>query len=602
MKIRRPHNLQFAGLTCALVLLGYTALLPQMIQSSDDSQAGSPIQVTTRLVRVNVLVKRKGAPVTGLTKDDFVLYDEDHRQEIAHFSEQVFNPAAVKSDAGRARTIFSNQYDPATGAPPSVTIILIDALNTSPLDLLNARAQLTAFLHQLQPQDRVALCGLSRQLYVLHDFTTDASAVLAALDAFKEKNIYHESASEVEPVFGGSSQSSMALAGHLEAFLDAANQHAADLATIDRAELTANALAAIANSIVNFPGRKNLVWLSGGFPFQIGTGSPSDDPPPPSGIAPQSNDPRINNSRLTTPQPSNPPPNNSVGFRTFQKEIASAAEALSNANVAIYPVDARGLIGATNFSAALSANQQTNPQTRNPSNIHNSARATAGSTPWLPRENIDTLNELASRTGGVAFYNTNDIKHALRTAVDDSLDSYELDYYPRDVNWNGSFHHLEVKVKEHGLDVRFRRGYVASPNPAVDPAHFERLMQDAIASPLEDADLPITIDILLRTERAPQTLSLRVSTDPSRLGFKKVGDNWNSDVNVAWMQFTADGKLADGQHQILRLTFSPSSYEETQSSGAKFAYDLTLKDKAVRLRIVLQTSTGVVGSVDVPLK
>src|SRR5580704_10095805 len=48
------------------------------------------VHVTTRVVQVTVSVQdREGRPVTGLTKDDFVVMDEGQRQQITSFSEQT---------------------------------------------------------------------------------------------------------------------------------------------------------------------------------------------------------------------------------------------------------------------------------------------------------------------------------------------------------------------------------------------------------------------------------------------------------------------------------------------------------------------------------
>jgi hypothetical protein len=40
----------------------------------------------TRLVQVNVVVREKNAPVTGLTKDDFTLLEDARPRSIATFS------------------------------------------------------------------------------------------------------------------------------------------------------------------------------------------------------------------------------------------------------------------------------------------------------------------------------------------------------------------------------------------------------------------------------------------------------------------------------------------------------------------------------------
>src|ERR1700692_3480597 len=48
------------------------------------SPAPPSVRVTTRMVQVSVIVHDKdGKPVTGLTKDDFVLLDQGQRQQLA---------------------------------------------------------------------------------------------------------------------------------------------------------------------------------------------------------------------------------------------------------------------------------------------------------------------------------------------------------------------------------------------------------------------------------------------------------------------------------------------------------------------------------------
>ena len=62
--------------------------------------------------------------------------------------------------------------------------------------------------------------------------------------------------------------------------------------------------------------------------------------------------------------------------------------------------------------------------------------------------NQDTMNELASRTGGHAYYNRNDIDEAIHTAVDDSRVTYMLGFYPVDESFDGKFHKIDVEVIE----------------------------------------------------------------------------------------------------------------------------------------------------------
>ena len=73
--------------------------------------------------------------------------------------------------------------------------MLLDGLNTKFEDQTYARQQLIKMLGQLQPDDRVALYTLGRELKIIHDFTTDASSILRVLGkvtaAFRSDRFRH---------------------------------------------------------------------------------------------------------------------------------------------------------------------------------------------------------------------------------------------------------------------------------------------------------------------------------------------------------------------------------------------------------------------------
>ena len=552
--------------------------------SSQQPESTQVLKVTSRLVQVNVIVRHKGAPVAGLTKDDFTILYQNRPQQIAHFSEQSYQPVEVTraaTTAAQSNAVFSNRFDASVGIPTSVTIILLDALNTPRQQMANARTEITKFLKQLKPNDRVALYGLSTNLFILHNFTNDAGALLTALEHSKNTSAYQPSASEIEPTDTGSD--------NIDAFMESANKHAADMQTVNRAEMTANVMAAIANSVVNIPGRKNLVWVSASFPFQIGTGTTADDPTPNGSVA---------SSGGMSPNNSNAPgPDNSVQFRTFQKELEAASDAVNNANLAIYPVDARGLLGAANVSADVRT-----PMPTSSSAASRSRRPVASSQPTPPRENFDTMIELADRTGGRAFYNSNDIENSVRQAVDDSRDSYLLDYYPSDTQWDGTFHTIKVEVKRPGVDVRFRKGYFAIPDASTDPLRTEQMMQDAMSSPFQDTDLGLTVEAHPGTASGTRQISLQIGIDANRLHFKQSGETWTDEVQIIWLQFGADGKPASARSQSLTVSLSAEEYSRIQHGDVKITRDLSLINEAVKLRIVVRDiATGAIGSADIPL-
>jgi len=507
---------------------------------------------------VNVVVTdKKGEPVRGLTKDDFTLLDSGKPQSISFFAEEtneLMAPTGTQSAAlvqPAASHTFSNRFEEKTGVPTSVTVILIDYLNTHFTDMAYARNQIVKFLHQLQPQDRVALYSLSGQLRILHDFTTDADALLRALDRAPGSETHQMSGSDFDASDTGDDQ--------LDAVVDAANARISQFFTTDRVTKTADAIESIASHLSGLPGRKNLVWVSGSFPNQI-LGVDGDP----------------------------------VGVQSFNQDIENAARALNNANVAIYPVDARGLIPPVNITA----------QMRSPG--PSAARLQGRQSPPQvspARENFDTMNMLADRTGGRAFYNTNDIKSAVRHAIDDSRVTYVLSYYPNDIIWDGHFHEIKVQVKRPSTEIRYRRGYFAFlENP--DNANIgKRQMADAVESPLESTELGVAITAEAVDVPGARQLKTHLKFDTGQLRFALKGDRWCDKVDMVWVQLGSDGKTLDSFSQTLDLNLLQKTYDNAQKEGLKVSGTLHVRDNVAEVRFVARDQgTGAIGSLNIPAR
>jgi VWFA-related protein len=72
-----------------------------------------------------------------------------------------------------------------------------------------------------------------------------------------------------------------------------------------------------------------------------------------------------------------------------------------------------------------------------------------------------TMEEIAHQTGGEAFYNTNDLKGALKRSIEHGSTYYTLAYVPANKNWNGKLRKIDVTVSHSGLSLHYRRGYYA---------------------------------------------------------------------------------------------------------------------------------------------
>jgi VWFA-related protein len=157
-------------------------------QSAENKQTAPPLRVTAHLVQANVIVNDKhGNPITGLSQKDFTILDKGSQQEIRVFAAQTNLPSVPSRITPLPLGTYTNRPEEQTNIPASITIILLDALNTEPADRVLARKQVIRVLQHIQPQEYVALYWLGDGLHVLHDFTTDASVLRQVLAGYDDK-------------------------------------------------------------------------------------------------------------------------------------------------------------------------------------------------------------------------------------------------------------------------------------------------------------------------------------------------------------------------------------------------------------------------------
>jgi hypothetical protein len=163
--------------------------------------------------------------------------------------------------------------------------------------------------------------------------------------------------------------------------------------------------------------------------------------------------------------------------------MASVFQLLNDANIAVYPVDARGL-----FAGGLDASDPT------PKRV--SSRMIVGRLNSRMNFNtsvLQTMDSFAEMTGGRAFYNTNDLEHAFASASEDSSSYYLLGFYRRSGDDKPGWRRLTVKVPKHGLKVRARSGYFVNPRSSAPADHYQDLTI-ALSSPLDFIALPMALE------------------------------------------------------------------------------------------------------------
>jgi VWFA-related protein len=296
---------------------------------------GSVLQIKTRLVTVDVVATDShGNVVRDLKPEEFEVSDGE-TQEIAQFSfvEKSTNSGAAKLSNAvqmRPKGFYTNQAELERLTTPP-TVILLDALNTEGANLMQARRDMVRMLRTLPLNTPVAVFLLEQSLVAVQDLSSDPAVLRAALDrtrtpgtkpiAMPKKDPNGPALTKVD-VDGGIESSVLAKTTQsLEDFEKANHTRTMDI----RVATTLDTLTALAHYLGGYRGRKNLIWVSASFPIVLL--------------------PDLDFGKDT---------NVPGETRVYGEKVQDATNALTDAQVAVYAVDARGLESEAPFSAAES--------------------------------------------------------------------------------------------------------------------------------------------------------------------------------------------------------------------------------------------------------
>ena len=528
------------------------------------------LRATTRLVQVNAVVLDKGRPVIGLTEDDFEVFDNGVRQKIVHFSSSP--NSAPTEPVKRSPLVVSNRQ--GMGGASGVTVILVDELILdAPLggdlsiaaQIRRARLDVLSYLSTIKPGQQVALYALRQDgVVVLHDFTDDSAALA---DAAKS--------------LGG--------AGPRGKFLNLDNRRFNGARTLnswrqnapvvrgtrqDRADnevdeaLPGWGFQAILEHLAGVPGRKNLVWISESLP-RSATGFDLQ-------TMLNARDANLDSERNPGDLPHHPDP------RSHFNEIQSFARMLSNANIAVYPVDASGLT----LNGAVS-----------PMGSNTEFGTLSGSDPFQ-RAAADTI---AAETGGQVVFDSNRLDSHLEEIVAQGESSYQIGYYPGDAAWDGKFHHIQLKVKPErkGFTLLARKGYYAADAPP--PPNSEAPLREAAHSVVEAPGIGVTLNVSSNPlERGPQDVVVKL--DIHGIQFGQSEDRFRARLDMAFVELGKDGRILGGVKDRLLLSLLPDTYSHAEMQGWFYPRKLWVDAEAEKLRVMVRDlATGIVGSISVPI-
>ena len=405
----RGNGVMRWGLPAHLCVLLFVSSIGNGQAKSAPKSAGT-FSTTSRNVVLDVIVTDStGKPIHGLTAHDFTILESGTPQHIKGFEEH--RPDAPSSKPTTPLQLPADTYTNYVSStePGAVNVILFDSLNTDRPALVSARRQLLSYLSRLPDNARVALFTLDGELHLIHGFTDDNRALMEAAEGLSSSpNPVMRKARDVTDELA-IARSTKIVEGPMYGKLSRFLWTEYDGRVESRTAVTMEALNQLARTLAVFPGRKNLIWISGGIPFD-----PSDTDP----------------------------------------QMQKTAALLSATQIAVYPIDVRGIAwlgadGAANskdvFGPRGGDYTERSGQGVELSQIH------------------ETMQNVAQLTGGHAYFNNNDIPVQIQDVIESGSNYYTLAYRPENQQWNSKLRKVSVKSSQANVKVRCRPGYCGRP-------------------------------------------------------------------------------------------------------------------------------------------
>jgi VWFA-related protein len=567
----------FKVVLASAMLVG--ALAGSSGMASDEQDQLPTVRTTTRLVQLDaVVLDKENHPVTGLTKDDFRVFDNGAPQQISHFSADS-GTAAVK--VGQSPLAITNR--PSSSGAPGVTVILVDEVllgvkqgwNNGLLfemaHIKKARLEVLKYLATLQPGEQVALYALRPEgVVVIHDFTDDPAALMAAAQSLGtggqgSANITGLRSGEI-----GTLREWQANAPSGTRSISGTRSRSETLSEDVSQSVIRGGFQGIIQHLAAVPGRKNLVWISSTLPGSYYGFSLQPIPEAPNSPYPRTIDEMEtgHSGRLATEIYPDP--------RNRYNELTQFARMLSNANISVYLFDAHDL----------------------------EATASLAGTPLVMARPSDAqwggADLIATETGGRAIFNSNALDQHLREIVAESRASYQIGYYPGDKAWDGKYHHIELKLmpERKGFRIESRKGYYAIDNQM--PVSYEPIREVA-RSAVEAPGIAVTLNVPSNPlEWGFQEVVVKI--DAHEIQFENKNDRSNARLEIAFVQLGKDGRVLGGERDQIHLALLPEDYEDAEQQGWFYRRDLMVSGQAAKLRVIVRDSaTLATGSVSVPV-
>jgi len=504
----------------------------------------------------------KGAPVQGLTRDDFTVLEDGRPQPLTSF-EAV---SLAESAASLAPLVQTRVADNTVSSEPArLFVIVLDNMNLVPTTVDAARKAVRQFVQTgLREGDLVEVLATSGGLGITESLPEGRAAIMRFLDRVESQFRPDTSVARIsdwEAIQLRSGQENLVLPqilrrwyenGVIQEFQEA--KSAADLnlspgaqmvkaraeavytAYAERMKHTLGTFTRVADTLATAKGRKTVLFVSDGFTF---------DPTQP-------------------------------GF----KDVVRAAR---NANVAFYFVDARGLSDSTSVPGMPGAGADEGRMTLDQDTLSTFTQA---------RQETVGAESVAIDTGGASIRNTNDLAGGMARVASESRAYYLLGYVPSDARRDGKFRKIEVKVNRPGVRVRARRGYYAPSDkaPTPRPQNVQPAVRAALDAPSDVRGIPLRLVAygLGPAGGGKSTAMVAAEVDLGALDLKKSGDKWTG----AFETYAVVSSLSTGEsvpeEKSVELALPEAAYEQLRATGLPILRQFQVTPGTYQVRLVVR--------------
>ncbi|HVT15354.1 MAG TPA: VWA domain-containing protein [Thermoanaerobaculia bacterium] len=526
--------------------------------------------VDVDLVSIEVFVfDREGHSVRGLKQQDFKVTDDGKPVEISHFVAMEETPAP-RARQGPAAT--APPPSPASGqpaAPPQASneqrldlAVLVDNLTLVPASRNRVLQAVRAFLSShLSSRDRVLVASYDRSLRIVQEPTTDRQAALAAIDEVTKGSAGgFERDTDLRQIDRKIAQA--AAGGRDAPYLrtqayDDIRSYAQK--SFDETRAALETLTRFVDGLSGLPGRKALLYLSGGIDLHPGQAMYDT-------YRSQFSSNTVSRADLAR--------GGGTALESRELDVTPllrrVAEHANASRVTFYTLSAEEDISGRGAETATATNWSLNAGTEK-----------------MNRQ--ESLRRLADDTGGTAGLDLNNPSSFLAQMQSD-LESYYSLGYPSPHPHDGKLHKVKIATRDGSLRLRHREQYL----DRTGSEHIRDLTVSTLLFGVQDNPLGLAVNLLAeRPDRKGQVeLDLLVKVPMSRVVLLPRRGSHDGQLTIYVASRGRDGRTSDVSKIEVPVRVPEQQWQAAASQVVAYRARVRVRAEETDLAIGLRDELG----------